>query len=82
MKAESRLELEWRRGFYCACATMITAHGEDSRVEDVLRCAGKVNFRGIDPYDREALKQTAAELKRKARASAPTPERGAGKDAT
>lgn len=63
--AESRLAMEWKRGFYCACATLIRAHGPDSRVEDVLRCAGKPNFRGIDQMDREVLRPHINEMRRK-----------------
>ena len=67
MSTESQLQRAWKRGFYCACATLIRAHGEDSRVEDVLRCVGVVDFRGIDEYDKEALTRTASEIKRKSK---------------
>lgn len=64
---EKRLELEWRRGFYCAVSTLVRAHGCTVEAEDVLKCSGTKNFRGIDEFDREALRPAFAEIARKRR---------------
>lgn len=62
---DKRLELEWRRGFYCAVSTLVRAHGCAVEAQDVLRACGKVNFEGIDDYDVQALMPIAAEIKRR-----------------
>ena len=72
MANENKLALEWRRGYYCACANIMGSHGDPVITEDVLRACGRVNFEGIDAFDIERLKPVADEIARK---NTPTPAR-------
>jgi hypothetical protein len=63
----SKPNIEFKRGYYLAVANIILTHGESVIAEDVLKNYGKVDFKGIDPYDIEVLKPIAAEIARKQR---------------
>lgn len=57
------------QGYMCACAVMLSQHGEDTMVEDCV----KENFKSIedlirhevDEYDLEILKSIFKEIERK-----------------
>lgn len=55
-----RLKVREKRGFMqgyvCACATLQRAHGADTYTEELLNCFGRVDWKQIDEFDREALK--------------------------
>ena len=53
MKKEEELELEFRRGYYCAVANLVSMHGEGIEAVEVLRTYGEINFDGISEYDKE-----------------------------
>ena len=65
MKKESKSDLAFRQGYYCATANIIATHGETVIAEDVLKAYGRVNFSGIDAYDVKKLKPIADEIARK-----------------
>ncbi len=60
MNFDQQLEIEWKRGYACAVASLIRMHGPSTKVDDLIKC-GLNNLRGVDPYDREVL---APEIKR------------------
>lgn len=58
------------QGYICACANIILTHGADQIAKDVLRGAGKVNWKIISDYDRDALaKASLAPRRRKSQTS-------------
>jgi len=65
MTKEQELELEFRRGYYLACANIMRTHHCDMTTGDVFKQYGKPNFKGIDPMEIKILKPIAAELRRK-----------------
>ena len=64
MKKEEELELEFRRGYYCAVANLVSMHGEGIEAVEVLRTYGEINFDGISEYDKEKRKKSAEEVAR------------------
>lgn len=61
--SESKLDLEFRRGYYIAVANIMRTHGADVIAKDVLRGYGNVDFEGIDPYDVKVLQPLADDIK-------------------
>jgi hypothetical protein len=58
-------DAEWfERGYVCAVAEIIRTHGEDVVAKDVLRGVLPINWKKIDKYDRDALKEVRADLER------------------
>jgi hypothetical protein len=38
-------------------AEIIRSHGESTIARDVLKCAGKINWSEIEPFDRDVLQK-------------------------
>jgi hypothetical protein len=62
-----RDEAQFERGYVCAVAEIIRTHDEGVVAKDVLRGMLPINWRNIDEYDRKALKDVRADLRREAR---------------
>lgn len=58
-----RVADEFTQGMVCAAAILAYSHGEDTLAKEILRCCGKINWRQIDVYDRDKLKQAGIKLR-------------------
>ena len=56
-RSKDLLGIEFDRGYVCAVANIISAHGEDVIARDVLRANMPRNWNDIDAYDRNILKK-------------------------
>jgi hypothetical protein len=64
-ETESERSLAFRQGYYCAVAALVSMHGAGIEAEETLRAYGRVNFRGIDQYDKKKLAPLAKEIRRR-----------------
>lgn len=64
------------QGYVCACANIILTHGADTVAKDVLRGAGRVNWKIIDEYDRDTLAKVGLAPRRRKTRSAASVGRG------
>jgi hypothetical protein len=64
---------EFSLGFIAACAVILQSHGEDTIVEDALRCnsltVDEMREIGVDEHDIEILMPVLKEIERKGRLS-------------
>ena len=55
---------DFTKGMICAAAIIASSHGEIMMAEEILQACGKINWRAIDNYDREKLRQAGVALKK------------------
>lgn len=48
-------QLGFDQGFVCACAAIVSAHGEETIAKDILRMNEPDDWNCIDDYDRDIL---------------------------
>lgn len=57
-------EKAFQRGYVCAVATLVKSHGADVEADELLRALGSINWRWIDQYDKDNLKEGGIILSR------------------
>ena len=55
--SDDRLGLAFTQGYICAVASLVKMHGEDTMAKDLLGGIGKVDWKNIDEYDRNILRE-------------------------
>lgn len=55
---------DFTKGMICAASIVAASHGDTVIAKEILQACGKINWRTIDQYDKDKLKEAGIVLKR------------------